>query len=86
MLHELERAFLACVHSASGGKKSVQVDAAAVGRELGLRGEQTLHVADHLSTEGFLVRGEPGPSGADLVCITPEGIDLVLAAREADGE
>lgn len=86
MLHELERQFLTCVHSASGGKRSVQVDAGAVGQQLGLRGEQTLHVTDHLEIEGFLVRGEPGPSGADLVCITPEGIDLVLAAREAEGE
>ncbi|MDQ3521261.1 MAG: hypothetical protein M3434_02840 [Gemmatimonadota bacterium] len=86
MLHDLERQFLACVHSTSGGKKSMQVDAATVGQELGLRGEQTLHVIDHLATEGLLVRGEPGPSGADLVCITPEGIDVVLAAREADVE
>lgn len=83
MLTEVEQEFLACVHHACGGKKSVPVDAAAMGGDLGLRPEQTVYLADHLETEGYLVREEPGPSGADMVCITPEGIDLVLAAREA---
>jgi hypothetical protein len=84
MLPELEQRFLACIHQRTGGKRSVQVDAAAVGQDLGLRGEQTLHVTEHLATEGLLVRGAPGPSGADMVCITPEGIDAVLMSRDAD--